>query len=689
MTAVHRRPLVAVPLVILVVGCGATSPAPAPPACPPAHADAKVGEVSPGAPSAEAAPPTTAVPAAPPAPLAPLAPVLLDGAPEVPPALLARLGQYLGTRSAEATSIAPDGARMLISTRFGATAQVHEVRAAGGTRRQLTFGSEPVADARYHPTDADSLIYRADVGGAENYQLYRLDRRTGRSALLTDGSHRHTEYAFSHDGRRFAYLSNARNQRDIDVWMGDGRAPGQLFLERSGDWHLREFSRDGAQLLLLEYVSIADTRVHVVDVAARTVRRISPEGAAADRDAAFDATGRRLYVASDRGREVVELYEVDLADPDRPWRPLSRAIPWNVEAMALSADGRTLVFATNEDGVSVLRLLDTRTRRVRVVAGTPRGVVTALVAARDAPAVAVSMVSATAPIDAYRLDLRTGRLERWTESEVGGLDPASLVEPTLFRYPSFDGREIPCFYYRPRGDGPFPVAVSIHGGPEAQARPWFSAMVQYLVTERRIAVLVPNVRGSDGYGKSYLALDDGRRREDSVRDIGALLDWIERQPALDRSRVAVVGGSYGGYMVLASLVHFGERLRGGVDGAGIANFVTFLENTAPYRRALRRVEYGDESDPDMRAFLTSISPATNADRIRSALFVAHGANDPRVPVGEAEQIVKAVRAGGHDVWYMLARNEGHGFVRKENTDLYTALAVLFLERHLGPAGAPD
>jgi dipeptidyl aminopeptidase/acylaminoacyl peptidase len=610
--------------------------------------------------------------------------VVLEGTPEIPPELHARLQQYLETRSATAESISPDGSEILVTTRFADTAQVHQVSAPMGDRHQLTFGEEPVAGAAFYPGDPSAVLYQADVGGSENYQLYRLDRRTGRSTLLTDGVHRHPEFLFSRDGSRLAYTSNARNGRDIDVWIGDGRSPGELLVERVGDWHLLDFSRDGTKVLLLEYVSIVDARIHLLDVASREVRRISPEGArAADRAAVFDASGQRAYVASDRGGEVVALYEVDLARPESAWRPLSADIAWNVEALALSGDGRTLAFSTNEDGISVLRTLDTRSRRIATIAGTPRGVVTSIVPARDAAKLAVSITSATAPSDAYVLDLRARRLERWTRSEVGGLDPASFVEPTLFRYPTFDQRQIPCFAYRPPGaTARTPVVVYIHGGPESQARPWFVPLIQYLAVESGITVLVPNVRGSDGYGKTYLALDDGRLREDSVRDIGALLDWIGTESDLDGSRVAVYGGSYGGYMVLASLVHFGDRLRAGVDVVGIANFVTFLQNTAAYRRDLRRAEYGDESIAEMRGFLAEISPIARVDRIRSALFVAHGANDPRVPESEAAQIVRAVRESGHDVWYMLARNEGHGFLRKENRDVFTELAVMFLERHL-------
>ncbi|WP_157069287.1 prolyl oligopeptidase family serine peptidase [Sandaracinus amylolyticus] len=670
-----RHALFALLLATTIAGCGAT--------CPPStHTTATTAAEDPApepTPAAETGGETTPTADA-------SAMVVLDGTPAIPPALHTRLQQYLETRAATAESIAADGSSLLITTRFADTAQVHQVSAPLGDRHQLTFREEPVRAAAFYPNDESAVLYQADVGGSENYQLYRLDRRTGRSTLLTDGTHRHPGFLFSHDGARLAYTSNARNERDIDVWIGDGRAPGQLLVERTGDWHLLDWSRDGARILLLEYVSITDSRIHVLDVATREVRRVSPEGVvAADRAAVFDASGQRAYVASDRGSEFVELYEVDLANPSSEWRPLSRAIPWNVEDVVLSADGRTLVFSTNEDGISVLRTMDTRTRRITAIEGTPRGVVASLVAARGAPVVAVSMGTPTTPTDAYVLDLRRRRLERWTESEIGGLDASASVEPSLIHYESFDGREIPAFYYRARGvpEGQrAPVVVYIHGGPEAQSRPWFIPIVQFLASEAGIAVLVPNVRGSDGYGKGYLALDDGRRREDSVRDIGSLLDWIAQQPELDASRAAVYGGSYGGYMVLASLVHFGDRLRAGVDIVGIANFVTFLENTAAYRRDLRRVEYGDESDPEMREFLSQISPISRVDRIQSALFVAHGANDPRVPASEAEQIVRAVRESGHDVWYMLARNEGHGFLRKENRDVFTELAVMFLEQHL-------
>lgn len=629
-----------------------------------------------------------------PAPLAVAPPDVMlvrDGIPEIPEALRAALAPYLDARGAFVERLSDDAGTLLLSTRFADTYQLHLVRRPLGARTQVTFLREPVDAATLVPGTRDQIVYATDVGGDENTQLYRLDPSTGETTLLTDGRSRHAAFVFSEDGRQLAYNGNARNGRDMDLYLGDGRAAsaGRLLVERAGQWTPLSFSPDGARLLASEYVSINDSRLHVVDLERRAVTRVTPaEPVASYRAAVWARDGRALYVASDREGDFVELYRLDLATGG--FTPLSRELRWNVEQLTLSRDGRTLAFTINEDGYSRLYLLDTRTGRKRRVqpAGLPEGVISALHFAHGAGAagttLAMTVTAPTAPADAWTIDTRTGRATQWTQTEVGGLDRSRFVAPELVRFRAFDGREIPAFYYRPRGQGPFPVVVDIHGGPEAQSRPTFHAVRQYLVDRAGMAVLVPNVRGSDGYGKAYLLLDNADKREDSVKDIGALLDWVATRPELDARRAAVIGGSYGGYMVLASLVHFGERLRAGVDMVGIANFVTFLENTSAYRRDLRRAEYGDERDPAMRELLTRISPVTNAGRIRSALFVAHGANDPRVPVGEAEQIVRAVRQNGQDVWYMLARNEGHGFDKKTNRDAYVEAMVAFLTRHLGP-----
>ncbi|MDW8479855.1 MAG: alpha/beta fold hydrolase [Xanthomonadales bacterium] len=335
-------------------------------------------------------------------------------------------------------------------------------------------------------------------------------------------------------------------------------------------------------------------------------------------------------------------------------------------------------------------VLSLRSGRPLRLPALPRGVITGLRFAPDGSALALSLSAPSLPGDVFVI--RFGprpKLERWTRSETGGLPPERFSEARLARYPSFDEaapgrrREIPTFYYLPPGPGPHPVLIQIHGGPEAQALPTFNPIRQFWIDELGLAVFTPNVRGSAGYGRSYLDLDNGRLREDAVRDIGALLDWIAGQPErFDASRVGVIGASYGGYMTLAALIHFRERLRAGVNVVGISHFVSFLESTAEYRRDARRVEYGDERDPAMRAFLASISPLSRAHEIRAPLLIAQGLNDPRVPVSESEQMLRRIREAGGTVWYVLARDEGHGFQKKRNRDLFEAATVLFLKRHL-------
>jgi dipeptidyl aminopeptidase/acylaminoacyl peptidase len=636
--------------------------------------------------------PTPPAPASPPAPATKPAAgptLIVDGPPAPPAELRARLRQYLETRSAGVDAISPDGQRLLVRTRFADTAQLHLVKTPLGARRQLTFESEPISGGKLVP-DESGLWFTRDIGGNEDFQIYRLDLKSGRAQLLTDGKSRHESLLVERGGKRIAYAGNARNGKDLDIYVADGAtaASAKRVLEVQGSYAPLDFSRDGTRLLVRHNVSILESSLHVVDIATGKAERITTGPKAAYRVGFFDATGKRVYASSDREGEMTELYEIDLAGKDGPsFRSLSRDIPWNVELADLSPDGSTLAFVTNEEGYGVLHLLDTRTRKHRVARNLPRAIVSGLRYAEKAHVLGLSLAQPTNVTDAYTYDVKKEKLTRFTESEMGGLDASQFVAPELVRVKSFDGLSVPAFLYRPRGQGPFPVLVDIHGGPESQARPFFHPLAQYLARESGVATLVPNVRGSDGYGKTYLALDNEKKREDSVKDIGAFLDFIAADAGLDEANVAVTGGSYGGYMVLASLVHHGARLKGGIDMVGIANFVSFLENTRDYRRDLRRVEYGDESHPEMRAFLREISPLTHVDRIESALLVGHGINDPRVPVGEAEQIINAVRGRGRAVWSVLATNEGHGFQKKENRDRFTEISVMFLERVLGREGA--
>jgi dipeptidyl aminopeptidase/acylaminoacyl peptidase len=335
-----------------------------------------------------------------------------------------------------------------------------------------------------------------------------------------------------------------------------------------------------------------------------------------------------------------------------------------------------MAFLANEDGVSRLYLMNPKTREYRIVDAMPVGVAYELRFSPDGSQLGMTLNRPQAPSDAYALrlgrnPLNYGRLIRWTESETGGIKEKDFSAPELVRYRTFDGRRVPAWIHRPKGEGPHPVIIRIHGGPEGQARPVFTTMYQMWVATLGAAVIQPNVRGSSGYGKTYAGLDDGVRREDAVKDIGALLDWIEAQPDLDANRVAVYGASYGGYMALASAVHFSDRLKAVIDNVGISN-----------RRDQRRPEYGDERDPAMRVFLEKISPLNNVQSISVPMLIVQGQNDPRVPVTEATQMVEALRAEGNTAWYMNALNEGHGYRKRENQNIFQQATIMFLQRYL-------
>jgi dipeptidyl aminopeptidase/acylaminoacyl peptidase len=617
-----------------------------------------------------------------------------EGIPPIPAELEQRLQRYSNTRSAALAGWTPGGS-VLVTTRFGDTTQVHRVAQPGGAREQLTFYDEPVTSVAANPR-RDGFVFGRDAGGSEFWQLYWFNLATRETKLLTDGTSRNASPLWSHDGASLAYSSTARNGKDTDVWVLD-LAGGQArpVVAEGGHWEATDFSPDGKRLLVQQVVSINEMHPGVVDLASGKLTRFPVEGAAAFGAFRFAPDGSGAWFTSDEGSEFLRLRFHDFAS-DRIVT-VGEDIPWDVEEFALSRDGRRIAFVSNEDGYGVLHLLDAKTHKaLPLPANLPKGMVRGLEFSPDGRQLGFSLGTATTTGDAYAITLGDAEptLARWTTSEVGGLDPAGFVAPELVHFPTFDrvegkARRIPAFWYRPAAhdDARAPVVIMIHGGPESQARPGFSADIQYLVGQLGISVLVPNVRGSAGYGKGYLKLDNGMKREDSVRDIGALLDWIATRPELDASRVAVYGGSYGGYMVLAAMTHYNDRLRAGVDIVGISNFVTFLTNTQGYRRDLRRAEYGDERDPAMRAHLEKISPTTNAKAITIPLFVAQGANDPRVPASEAEQIVHTVRGNGGEVWFLQFGDEGHGFRKKPNVDHFRAATMLFWQRHLLGAAA--
>ena len=617
--------------------------------------------------------------------------LVAEGIPPIPVALADEVRRYTESRGASFVGWHPRGVELLVATRFGATNQIHAVRSAGGARRQLTFFAEPVNVAEWDPREAAFLLFTRDAGGNEFAQMYRLDVATGDVTLLSDGGRsQNGGWEWSHDRGRIAYTSTRRNGADRDVWVMDPRDPSsdRLVAEcAGGGWSVLDWSPDDTRLLLGESLSVNRSRRWLLDLATGEKTRLDrdADGEVAWGGGTFTPDGASIWTTTDKDSEFARLAKWTPATG--AIEPVTADIPWDVEGFDVTDDGRSVCFVTNEAGVSRAFVVDAATGRRRVVEGLPAGVIGGGKWHPDGRHLAFTVGSARSTADVHVWDAETGKAARWTESELGGLVPESLVEPELVRWKGFDGVELSGFLYpaAARFAGRRPVIVNIHGGPEGQSRPVFQARNNFFMNELGVAMIYPNVRGSTGYGKTFVKLDNGLKREDSVRDIGALLDWIAGRPDLDPQRVMITGGSYGGFMTLACATTYDDRIRCSLDVVGISHFRTFLENTESYRRDLRRVEYGDERVPEVAEFFERIAPLNNAARITKPLFVVQGANDPRVPASEAEQMVAKVRTNGGPVWYLNAKDEGHGFRKKPNADFQFYATVMFVREHLlGP-----
>jgi dipeptidyl aminopeptidase/acylaminoacyl peptidase len=609
-----------------------------------------------------------------------------DGVPPIPAEIASKAGRYTENRQGVFTSWSPTGDQILILTRFADTSQVHLVKFPGGDRKQLTFFPDSIEDAIFPEEPANYFVFAKDTGGNEFYQFYRFDLDSGDNVLLTDGKSRNEYGLWSHQGRRLAYTSTRRNGKDTDLYLIDDANPATDHLLTQVDtagWQPADWSYDNRNLLVRQEISINETNLFLVDTSTGSKTQLNQPGKrVAYGNAVFSHDGKGLYVTTDADAEFQRLAWFDLET--RKLMPITGNIPWNVEFIALSPDGSRLAFVTNEDGISRLYVLDTGTGGYHRLNEIPQGVIIDKIAwnhnNRD---LAFTISSHDAPADVFTVDIGSGQTKRWTESETGGINPATFVKPEQIRWPSFDGRSLSGFLYeKPPGDKKLPVIIMIHGGPEAQFRPIFLGRYNYFLNELGAAVIFPHVRGSDGYGKTFLDLDNGMKREDSVKDIGALLDWIKTRSDLDPDRVMIMGGSYGGYMTLACSFHYADRIRCSIDIVGISNFVTFLEHTEAYRRDLRRVEYGDERIPEMREFLLKISPMNHIGEITKPIFIVAGQNDPRVPASEGRQMVDGLKQLGRTVWYLLAKNEGHGFVNKANADYEFYANIKFIQDQL-------
>lgn len=657
-----------------------------------------------------------------------------EGVPPMSASVQVALNRYQNIRSASFQDWASDGSGMYVITRFADVPQVHFVSTPGGARTQLTFLNDRVLSVAARPRH-DQFLYVADEGGAENYQLFLQDRKGGEARRITDGKSRNMAPKWSPTGSLLAWSSNARNGRDMDIYVAAPNDPNfvRRLKEVSGQWTVSDWSPDETRIVAVEYISINEAYIYTIDVATGKSETITPRPSepTAERvfagDAKWSKDGKSIFYLTDRQQEFRHIVRYDLTGTTAQ---VTMGMQ-DIEEFDLSDDGQFIASVVNEGGASrivyanepaSINSNDAHRNQQQVQAGTAgqsngsqltavfwagdasqerldtpnrwdAGIISGLAFRPNSHQLGFTFGAAQSQPDPYSSEIPPlpgvvraipSNRVRWTSSETAGLDASSLANPALIAYQSFD-RQIPALVYFPsprRFSGPRPVLIDIHGGPEGQSRPTFLGRLNYLIDELGLVLIFPNVRGSSGCGKTYLKLDNGKLRGDAVKDIGALLDWIAQQKDLDRTRVGVIGGSYGGFMSLAVQTTYNDRIRAGIDIVGISNFVSFLTNTQGYRRDLRRAEYGDERDPGMRAFLEQISPLTHADKIRTPILIVQGQNDPRVPISESEQMVAALRKNRVPVWYVVGKNEGHGFAKKANQDYLQAVEVEFLRRHL-------
>jgi dipeptidyl aminopeptidase/acylaminoacyl peptidase len=605
-----------------------------------------------------------------------------EAMPPVPQALAERARPYLEARSAGFAGWDPNTRAVLISTRFANVNQLHRVAMPMGARTQISFEAEPVSGS-YAPVTGDIILVSKDRGGDEYYQLHSLQE--GRLTLLTDGRSRNQINAWSRDGALIGFSSTRRNGVDADLYVMDPRDPSttRMVLEsRGGGWALVGFSADKQSAYVADYRSVQDTDLYRLDLATGMLTAIGDPAAEIAYGGFEVGPDGTLWVTSDEGSDFQRLGRLDPATGH--FAPVSRET-WDVESFDLSADGKTIVYVVNEAGTDRMRIMDVASGKVTKVEALPAGQISGVEIAPWGE-IGFGLSSAKSAADVWSLDPKTMQLTRWTLSETGGLDPEANVEPRIVTTKSFDGLEVSGLLYLPdpaKFPGPRPLLVSVHGGPEGQSTAGFLGRNNYYLNELGIGIFYPNVRGSTGYGKTFVSLDNGPfRREDSVRDMAALIDAVRADPAVDAGKVGLTGGSYGGYMCYAAAVQLKDRLTATQCTVAISNFVSFLENTNPYRQDLRRVEYGDERVPEQRAKLIEISPLTRVNEIEKPMFVITGANDPRVPKSEADQMVAAIRANGGEAWHLVAADEGHGFRKKANADYAFLAQLMFWQEHL-------
>jgi dipeptidyl aminopeptidase/acylaminoacyl peptidase len=632
--------------------------------------------------------------------------------------------QYLSIRSAGSPALSPDGKRLFYLTNVTGTSQVWMIDLPAGAPRQITDYEDNVSFVRFSPR-GDGVVFGKARGGDENTQFFWMKADGSSIRELTNNPKvRHNFGDWSADGSRIYYASNKRNPQFFDVYsmnVADGKE--ELIYQYDGNNDFAGASADGSKIIVSRSGTELrlDNNLYLFDTKTKKETLLTPhKGASEYGDVEFLPDGDSVIFTSNEEREFSVMMQIDnLQNPKMPYVfTIKPEQTWDTEGIEFPETGSRFAYTLNREGFSELHLrkfevdgkpLITHILPDEEIVKLPaQGVVGGLNFSKDGRVLAFTFNSSKYNSDIWLYDTERKSLAQITKSDRQGIAQESFVEPQLIKYKTFDGREIPAWYYVPLGvfksvDGkkPFvkyetyqsdpksslvqivenkiPVIVSVHGGPEGQERPTFSPLYQYYLS-RGYAILATNVRGSTGYGKTFTHLDDVRKREDSVKDLAYAVEWLKQTGGADPKRIAVMGGSYGGYMTLAAITLYPDLWAAAVDTVGIANWESFLKNTSGYRRRQREVEYG-MLDKDID-FLRSISPLSKVDKIKAPLFVIQGKNDPRVPYTEAEQIVAALKKRGATVEYKLFDDEGHGIAKLKNRLVLYPLVADFLDKYM-------
>ncbi|MFZ1868056.1 MAG: prolyl oligopeptidase family serine peptidase [Steroidobacteraceae bacterium] len=607
--------------------------------------------------------------------------LVFDGIPPLDASLESRARQYEEWRQATFLDWLPDGS-MLVATRFGLQSEVHRVAAPLGMREQLTFGDGSVLEARAPPSGTGFVFVRQVAGYPQLFDY----SGAGAARQITRGNYQHGNPVWSHDGKRVAFYGTERTGVNEDIYIVDipaGTRPRLVVAGATGSWLPLDWSQDDSKILLLNTAPTQQSALYVADVSTGALTPVAlPDSHIVAASFAPDGVG--FYVISDAQSDFEQLL---YSNPiTKVTRRVSADEPWDVEEFAVSAGGHYVAYVLNDDGQSRLTVLDTLRNLEFKPPGVQDGRIDSLRFDATGQKLAFSYESARSPRDVYVYNVAQGAMQRWTQSEIGPIDPANLATAQLIHYPTWDRlglsrRTLSAYVYLPRGPSPCPVLIALPGdeGLHSQSRPGWKPFIQFVVNDLGYAVIAPNVRGSSGYGKAFRALDGGKLRDDAVRDVGALLVWMGLQPGLDSRRVAIMGRGYGGFLALASLATYGDHLRGAIDVSGIANLVDFVGSSPAGERAQRVAEFGDIQDGVMRAFLDRISPLDNVALIHHPVLIVQGLDAPGSRAADSQQLVWHLRSEGDQAWYLSASDAGNAFTTAADQQAYRHTAAQFLE----------